>query len=66
MVVRKNDTTEVLSTWSVPGGGYGTTTNPLPLELSGATSVPKDDIAKVLVQSVDTNGVASPLVQVPL
>lgn len=66
MVVRKNDTTEVLSTWSVPGGGYGTTTNPLPLELSGATSVPKDDIAKVLVQSVDASGVASPLVQVPM
>ncbi|MET8908615.1 zf-HC2 domain-containing protein [Micromonospora sp. NPDC004551] len=64
VVVRKNATSEVVSTWSVPGGGYGTNTNQLPLELSASTSAPVKDIAKIQVQSVDVNGVASPLVTV--
>ncbi|MFI6331001.1 anti-sigma factor family protein [Micromonospora chersina] len=64
VVVRKNATTEVVSTWSVPGGGYGTNTNQLPLELSASTSAPLKDIEKIQVQSVDVNGVASPLVTV--
>ncbi|MCI4064992.1 zf-HC2 domain-containing protein [Micromonospora sp. R77] len=64
VVVRKNATTEVISTWSVPGGGYGTNTNQLPLELTATTSAGMDDIQKIQVQSVDVNGVASPLVTV--
>ncbi|GGR68916.1 RNA polymerase subunit sigma [Micromonospora fulviviridis] len=64
VVVRKNATSEVVSTWSVPGGGYGTNTNQLPLELSASTSAPIKDIEKIQVQSVDVNGVASPLVTV--
>ncbi|MEU0151693.1 anti-sigma factor family protein [Micromonospora fulviviridis] len=64
VVVRKNATSEVVSTWSVPGGGYGTNTNQLPLELSASTSAPLRDIEKIQVQSVDVNGVASPLVTV--
>ncbi|MFC4145267.1 anti-sigma factor family protein [Micromonospora mangrovi] len=64
VVVRKNATTEVISTWSVPGGGYGTNTNQLPLELTASTSAGVDDIQKIQVQSVDVNGVASPLVTV--
>jgi hypothetical protein len=64
VVIRKNATTEVVSTWSVPGGGYGTNTNQLPLELSAATSAVMEDIQKIQVQSVDVNGVASPLVTV--
>ncbi|MFG2166400.1 anti-sigma factor family protein [Micromonospora chersina] len=64
VVVRKNATSEVVSTWSVPGGGYGTNTNQLPLELSASTSAPLKDIEKIQVQSVDVNGVASPLVTV--
>ncbi|KAB1901934.1 zf-HC2 domain-containing protein [Micromonospora tulbaghiae] len=64
VVVRKNATSEVISTWSVPVGGYGTNQNQLPLELSASTSAPVRDIDKLQVQSVDANGVASPLVTV--
>ena len=64
VVVRKNSTTEVVSTWSVPVTGYGTNTNPQDLQLEASTSAPPGDIAKVQVQSVDPNGVASPLVTV--
>ncbi|WFE39149.1 zf-HC2 domain-containing protein [Micromonospora sp. WMMD998] len=64
LVVRKNATTEVVGTWSVPGSGYGTNQNPLGLELTASTSAPLGDIEKVQVQSVDVNGVASPLVTV--
>ncbi|WP_405093060.1 zf-HC2 domain-containing protein [Micromonospora sp. NBC_01392] len=64
VVVRRNATSEVVGTWSVPGGGYGTNQNPLALELSASTSAPLADIEKVQVQSVDVNGVASPLVTV--
>ncbi|QLQ40028.1 anti-sigma factor family protein [Micromonospora robiginosa] len=64
LVVRKNATSEVVGTWSVPGSGYGTNQNPLGLELTASTSAPLGDIAKVQVQSVDVNGVASPLVTV--
>ncbi|MEH0842010.1 zf-HC2 domain-containing protein [Micromonospora sp. CPCC 205711] len=64
VVVRKNDTTEVVSTWAVPGTGYGTNTNPQDLQLEASTSAPRNDIAKLQVQSVDSNGVASPLVTV--
>ena len=64
VVVRKNATTEVISTWSVPVGGYGTNQNQLPLQLSASTSAPVRDIDKLQVQSVDANGVASTLVTV--
>jgi len=64
VVIRKNNTSEVVGTWSVPGGGYGTNTNQLPLELSASTSAVRHDIAKIQVQSVDVAGVASPLVTV--
>ncbi|MEU1756539.1 zf-HC2 domain-containing protein [Micromonospora matsumotoense] len=62
VVIRKNDTTEVISTWAVPGTGYGTTANPQNLQLEASTSAPRGEIAKLQVQSVDANGVASPLV----
>ncbi|MEV0005565.1 zf-HC2 domain-containing protein [Micromonospora sp. NPDC050980] len=64
LVVRKNATSEVVGTWSVPGSGYGTNQNPVGLELTASTSAPLADIEKVQVQSVDVNGVASPLVTV--
>ncbi|TDB78688.1 anti-sigma factor [Micromonospora sp. KC721] len=64
VVIRKNDTSEVISTWAVPGTGYGTNTNPQDLQLEASTAAAKNDIAKLQVQSVDANGVASPLVTV--
>ncbi|MEU4400406.1 zf-HC2 domain-containing protein [Micromonospora orduensis] len=66
VVVRKNADTEVISTWSVPAGGYGTNTRPQGLELSASTAAPTTDIKQIQVQSVDANGVASPLVTVPM
>ncbi|RLP85330.1 MULTISPECIES: anti-sigma factor [unclassified Micromonospora] len=66
VVQRKNSTTEVISSWSVPPGGYGTNARPQGLELSASTSAPIDDIKQIQVQSVNGNGVASPLVTVPM
>ncbi|MEU4470028.1 zf-HC2 domain-containing protein [Micromonospora sp. NPDC023888] len=66
VVVRKNGSTEVISSWSVPDGGYGTNTRPQGLELSASTAAPVEDIKQLQVQSVDANGVASPLVTLPM
>lgn len=66
VVVRKNNTSEVISTWSVPPGGYGTNTNTTQLEIGAATATPTDEIKHFQVQSVDVNGVASPLVTIPM
>ncbi|SCL31362.1 Putative zinc-finger [Micromonospora nigra] len=65
VVVRTNGSTEIVSTWLVPEQGYGTTENPQPLQLSGSTATPLDDIRHFQVQSVDRDGVASPLVTIP-
>ncbi|MEU8298485.1 zf-HC2 domain-containing protein [Micromonospora sp. NPDC048909] len=66
VVVRKNATTEVISTWSVPDEGYGTNARSQGLELSASTSARLADIKQFQVESVDANGVASPLVTVKL
>ncbi|SCL50082.1 Putative zinc-finger [Micromonospora citrea] len=66
VVVRKNNTSEVISTWSVPTAGYGTNANSESLTLSATTSTRKADIKQFQVQSVDASGVASPLVTVPM
>ncbi|MGC4746493.1 anti-sigma factor family protein [Micromonospora sp. DT201] len=66
VVVRKNGSTEVVSSWSVPNDGYGTNTRPQGLELSASTSALAEEIKQLQVQSVDATGVASPLVTVPL
>ncbi|MGR6318095.1 zf-HC2 domain-containing protein [Micromonospora soli] len=64
VVIRKNNTSEVVSTWSVPGTGYGTNSHSTPLELSASTSAPLDEISKIQVQSIDVGGIATPLVTV--
>ncbi|MFR9774950.1 anti-sigma factor family protein [Micromonospora sp. MS34] len=64
VVIRKNNTSEVVSTWSVPGTGYGTSARSDALELSASTSATLDDIAKIQVQSIDVGGIATPLVTV--
>ncbi|MEH1100050.1 anti-sigma factor family protein [Micromonospora sp. CPCC 205561] len=66
VVVRRNNTSEVISTWSVPGTGYGTNANGEALTLSATTSTRRGDIRQFQVQSVDAAGVASPLVTVPM
>ncbi|MCM0678000.1 zf-HC2 domain-containing protein [Micromonospora phytophila] len=66
VVVRKNNTTEVISTWSVPGVGYGTNANTAPLTLAASTSARVSEIKQFQVQSVDVNGVAAPLVTIPV
>ncbi|MEV4813220.1 anti-sigma factor family protein [Micromonospora avicenniae] len=64
VVVRKNAATEVISTWSVPTSGYGTNQRAADLQLSASTAARLDEIKQLQVQSVDSKGVASPLVTV--
>lgn len=55
---------EVVYTWKVPEDGYGTEANPELLFLQGATAISRSDIARVEVQSVDSQGRTGLLVAV--
>ncbi|MFC7545581.1 anti-sigma factor family protein [Plantactinospora sp. GCM10030261] len=66
VVLRRSGSAEVVSTWTVPVSGYGTGEERMPLMLQAATAVPREDIDRVQVQSIDEKGVATPLVTVPL
>ncbi|MEV6813622.1 zf-HC2 domain-containing protein [Micromonospora sp. NPDC051296] len=65
VVVREDSSTEVVSTWTVPPGGYGTNSNPQLAALSATTSTKLDDIKHFEVQEVDGKGVGQPLLTVP-
>ncbi|MFD6752097.1 anti-sigma factor family protein [Micromonospora gifhornensis] len=65
VVVREDASTEVISTWSVPQGGYGTNSNPQKLSLAAATSSTLDKVKHFEVQEVDGKGAGKPLVTVP-
>ncbi|MEG3637070.1 anti-sigma factor family protein [Micromonospora palythoicola] len=65
VVVRDDGSTEVVSTWSVPDGGYGTNANTQKLALSAATSTKRDDIKQFEVQEIDSRGATDTLVTVP-
>ncbi|NGM11647.1 anti-sigma factor family protein [Verrucosispora sioxanthis] len=65
VVVRDDGSTEVVSTWSVPDGGYGTNANTQLLTLSAATSTKRDDIKQFEVQEIDSRGATDTLVTVP-
>ncbi|TDB95917.1 RNA polymerase subunit sigma [Micromonospora fluostatini] len=62
VLVRTDGNTEVISSWNVPPGGYGTNANPEKLTLGASTVTARDEIARIQVQSVDQSGVATPLV----
>jgi anti-sigma factor RsiW len=64
IAVRKNGDTEVLSTWTVPEGGYGYEPRPQPLSLQAATALRSKDIAQLKVQAMDENGDPATLVTV--
>ncbi|ASW54219.1 zf-HC2 domain-containing protein [Plantactinospora sp. KBS50] len=66
VVLRHSGGAEVVSTWTVPVTGYGTASESMPLMLQAATAVPREDIDRIQVQSIDEKGVATPLVTVPL
>jgi hypothetical protein len=55
---------EIVYTWSVPAKGYGTDLNPQPLLLQGATAVPRADMVRMEIQSVDEAGRPALLVAV--
>ncbi|RIV35549.1 anti-sigma factor family protein [Micromonospora radicis] len=65
VVVRKDASTEIISSWAVPPDGYGTISNPQRLALSAATSSKLDDVKHFQVEQVDSKGVGTPLVTVP-
>jgi anti-sigma factor RsiW len=66
VVLHKNGTAEVVSSWRVPEGGYGTPARPDPLVLQSATAGEMGDISAVQVQVRDADGANSPLVTVPM
>lgn len=66
VVLRKSGSAEVVSSWSVPVNGYGTSPDRPPLLLQSTTAAPRDDIDRIQVQSVSPDGVATALVTVPL
>lgn len=65
-VIREDGTKEVLSTWSVRPAGYGTKEEPEPLLLQTSTATPRNEIDRIQVEQVDKEGVAEPLVGVPV
>ncbi|GIJ35869.1 anti-sigma factor family protein [Micromonospora sediminimaris] len=65
VVVRDDGSTEVVSTWLVPDGGYGTNANTQLLTLSAATSTKRDNIKQFEVQEIDSRGATDTLVTVP-
>jgi hypothetical protein len=64
VAVRENGETEVLSTWTVPDGGYGYEVRPQPLALEAATALASKDITHLRVQAMDPHGDPSTLVTV--
>jgi hypothetical protein len=65
VAVHRDSSTETLSSWTVGPNGWGTAANPSPLLASGITATSRDDIAHVRVESVDSKGNVTNLVQVP-
>jgi hypothetical protein len=57
---------EVVSSWRVPEGGYGTPERPDALLLQSATAAALGDIQAVQVQALDPNGGIRPLVTVQI
>lgn len=66
VVFRESGSSEVVHTWTVPASGYGTAEEPAPLLLQSGTAAPRNDIDRIQVQSVNEDGVAQPLVTVPV
>jgi hypothetical protein len=66
LVITKTDgSTQVVSNWNVGDKGWGTAAQPQPLTLQAVTALPRDQIAHLSVQVVDSSGSADTLVQVP-
>jgi hypothetical protein len=65
VAVRRDGTTEVLSSWVVPPEGYGRTGQPRPLVLQAATALGRADITALRVEAVGGRGAPRSLVTVP-
>ncbi|MFI7078163.1 anti-sigma factor family protein [Micromonospora sp. NPDC049903] len=65
VVVKKDNSTEVVSTWTVPPSGYGTNSNPVRATLSATTSAQLEEIKHVEVQEVNGRDAARTLLTVP-
>ncbi|SNT55037.1 Putative zinc-finger [Asanoa hainanensis] len=66
VALTKDGAAEVLSSWQVPPGGYGTPARPDALTLQAATASPLKDLQAVEVQVLQPDGATSPLVTVPV
>jgi hypothetical protein len=56
VAVRASGDREVLSSWTVPEGGYGTTARPQSLALETSTALPASEMSTLEVEAVDTGG----------
>jgi len=65
VAVRTDGNSEVLTTWTVGDKGWGTAANPDPLLLQAVTALSRDEIAHLLVQSIDAKGDTKTQVRVP-
>ncbi|WP_434743379.1 anti-sigma factor family protein [Micromonospora sp. SH-82] len=66
IVVRRDGSTAVISSWAVPEGGWGTNTNSEKLVLGATTAVERGDIEQLQVQNISDRGVATALVTVKI
>ncbi|MEU4425414.1 zf-HC2 domain-containing protein [Actinoplanes sp. NPDC024001] len=64
-LVRRDGTSEQVSSWTVGTDGWGTSANPKPLLFQAITSTPREDIAHVQVQEITENGPGETLVRAP-
>jgi hypothetical protein len=66
VAVSRSGAAEVVGTWRVPVGGYGTPAQPQPLLLMAATRLPRTDIQRLEVRAVASNGGTTTLVGLPV
>jgi len=65
VAVRTDGGSEVLSSWTVGEKGWGTAERAEKLQLTAVSSLPRDKIAHLQVQSVSANGTTDTLVTTP-
>ncbi|WP_067504633.1 zf-HC2 domain-containing protein [Actinoplanes sp. TFC3] len=65
VAVRTDGSSETLSTWKVGEKGWGTAEQKEPLLLQAVTALPRDQIAHIKVEDVQSDGSAETLIRVP-
>jgi anti-sigma factor RsiW len=66
VTVDRSGDAEVVSSWQVPAGGYGTADRPARLRLQANSSLPVSAIARLDVEALDPHGTATLLLELPV